>query len=87
VGATRNDIRKQFLMESAGIALLGGSIGVAVGISIAALVNLAFGWQALVDVWVCLGAMGFSVLVGAISGMYPAVRASLQDPMEAIRQL
>lgn len=87
VGATRGDIRKQFLIESAGISLIGGTIGVGVGAAIASLISLAFGWRVLIDIWVCLAAMSFSVLIGVASGLYPAVRASSQDPMEAIRQL
>lgn len=87
VGATRSDIRKQFLIESAGIALIGGTIGLGVGAAIASLINLAFGWRVLIDVWACFAAMSFSVLIGMASGLYPAVRASSQDPMEAIRQL
>lgn len=87
VGATRSDVRKQFLIESAGIALAGGSIGVVVGAAMASLMNLAFGWRVLIDIWACLAAMSVSVLIGAASGLYPAIRASSQDPMEAIRQL
>lgn len=87
VGATRSDIRNQFLIESAGIALIGGTIGVGAGAAIASLINLAFGWRVLIDIWACLAAMSFSVLIGMASGLYPAVRASSQDPMETIRQL
>ncbi len=87
VGATPRDIRNQFLVESAGIALAGGIIGVAVGATIAALANFFVGWRVLIDVWACLAALSFSVLVGAASGLYPAVKASSQDPMDTIRQL
>lgn len=87
VGATRRDIRNQFLIESAGIALAGGIIGVAVGATIAALINFSVGWRVLVDVWACLAAVSFSGLIGAASGLYPAMKASSQDPMDTIRQL
>jgi ABC-type antimicrobial peptide transport system permease subunit len=87
VGAKRNDIRNQFLVESAGIALVGGIIGVAFGAAIAALINLAVGWRVVIDIWACGAAMSFSVLIGAASGLYPAIKASYQDPMDTIRQL
>ena len=87
VGATRHDIRKQFLIESAGIAFAGGIIGVAVGAAVASLINLSVGWRVLIDVWACLAATTFAVLVGVASGLYPAIKASLQDPMVTIRQV
>ena len=87
IGATRRDIRNQFLIESAGIALAGGIIGVAVGATIALLISMAAGWRLVIDVWACLAAMSFSVLIGAASGLYPALKASSQDPMDTIRQL
>jgi putative ABC transport system permease protein len=86
VGATRRDVRRQFLAESAGVALFGGTIGVAVGAATALLISLTMGWKALIDVWVCLGTLSFSALVGLLSGLYPAFMASRLDPMDAIRQ-
>lgn len=87
VGATRRNIRNQFLIESAGIALAGGLIGIVAGATIASLINISIGWPALIDVWACLAAMSFSILIGAASGLYPAVKASSQDPMDTIRRL
>jgi putative ABC transport system permease protein len=86
VGATQGDVRRQFLAESAGVALFGGTIGVAVGAATALLISLTMGWKVLIDVWVCLGALSFSALVGLLSGLYPAFMASRLDPMDAIRQ-
>lgn len=86
VGATRGDVRRQFLAESAGVALFGGTIGVAVGAATALLISLTMGWEVLIDVWVCLGALSFSAMVGLLSGLYPAFTASRLDPMEAIRR-
>ena len=87
VGATRRNIRNQFLIESAGIAFAGGLIGIVAGATIASLINISIGWPALIDVWACLAAMSFSILIGAASGLYPAVKASSQDPMDTIRRL
>jgi putative ABC transport system permease protein len=86
VGATRGDVRTQFLVESAGVALLGGTIGAVVGATVAFLVNVIVGWEVLISVWVCLGALSFSAVVGLLSGLYPAFRASALDPLDAIRQ-
>jgi putative ABC transport system permease protein len=86
VGATRGDVRTQFLAESAGVALFGGVIGAAVGVAATLLVTVATGWEVLINVWVCLGTLFFSALVGLMSGLYPAFKASALDPMDAIRQ-
>lgn len=85
VGATRGDVRRQFLTESAGVALLGGAIGAALGSSAALAINVVAGWEVFIDVWICLGTIAFSAFVGLFSGFYPALRASMLDPMEAIR--
>ncbi len=86
VGATHGDIRMQFLVESAGVALIGGAIGAMVGAAGALLINFLLGWQVLISFWVCLGALSIAAFVGLISGVYPALRASALDPIEAIRQ-
>lgn len=86
VGATGGDVLRQFLAESAGVALLGGMIGVVLGAATAPVISLAMGWHVRVDAWVCMGALSFSALVGILSGLYPAFRAARLDPMDAIRQ-
>jgi putative ABC transport system permease protein len=86
VGATRKDVRSQFLAESAGVALAGGLLGVGLGSVIALLIGQVTGWIVLINFWVCLGTLSFSALVGLLSGLYPAFKASRLDPMDAIRQ-
>jgi putative ABC transport system permease protein len=86
VGAQRSDIQQQFLIESAGVALVGGAIGCVLGALAAQFVETTAGWQIQLNFWVMLGALGFSALVGIASGVYPAFKASRLDPMEAIRQ-
>lgn len=85
IGARQGDILKQFLAESTTLALLGGTIGVAVAYSIAKLVAVAFSIPtALPLVWVTI-ALVVSSSVGLISGVYPAWKAARLDPIEALR--
>jgi putative ABC transport system permease protein len=85
VGACRRDIRNQFLLESAMLAGLGGLIGVLTGV-MATLAASAFGlWDAAVA-WESAGiAFAFSVSLGVIFGIYPAMRAACLEPIEALR--
>jgi len=87
LGATRNDILVQFLLEAGLLALLGGIVGIvlgfAAGVGIAALIpNFP---PAHVPVWVVLAAAGFSALVGVVFGIMPASKAAGLDPIEALR--
>ncbi len=88
VGARRQDILVQFLIEAVTLSILGGAIGVGVGYGMGALVaNLLPGdWPpAHVPIWAVAIAFGFSALVGIFFGIYPAGKASRLDPIEALR--
>jgi putative ABC transport system permease protein len=86
VGARRRDILLQFLVEAMTLSLLGGAIGIAIGVSGAALVSgLSQQFQPSVSPVTVLLATGVSALVGLIAGLYPALRAARLNPIEALR--
>jgi putative ABC transport system permease protein len=85
VGARRRDVMRQFLIEATSLAAIGGVIGILVGLGAAFAVSARFGWPLLVEPQSILGAVLFSGLVGVFFGWYPAKRASLLDPITALR--
>jgi putative ABC transport system permease protein len=84
VGALRRDIRTQFLVESFLVAGFGGACGVLVGVGIAHVVATYAGWPTVVTPLSIILSTGVSGAVGLFSGIYPAVRASWLDPIEAL---
>jgi putative ABC transport system permease protein len=89
VGARRVDVLTQFLVEAVTLALIGGLLGVAAGVSASRLVPAAFVSLATDTVLPGPGAiasaLGLTVCIGLIFGTYPAFRASRLDPAEALR--
>jgi putative ABC transport system permease protein len=85
LGATANNIRRQFLTEAVVICQIGGFLGVLLGIVIGNLVAFATGAGVIIP-WGWM-VMGFTLcfIVGISSGIYPAIRASKLDPIEALR--
>lgn len=85
IGATPSVIRKQFLIEAVVICLIGGAAGILLGIVIGNLLALQLGASFIVPWnWIILG-FTVCVLVGMLSGYYPASKASKLDPVEALR--
>jgi putative ABC transport system permease protein len=84
VGALRRDIRTQFLVESFLVAGFGGAWGVLMGVGISHAVATYAGWPTVVTPLSILLSTGVSGAVGLFSGIYPAVRASWLDPIEAL---
>jgi len=85
IGAKRNDILVQFLIESVVLSCIGGLIGLALGIGGSQLLSLLGHWPVLISPLVILIAFLFAVLVGVIFGIYPANKASKLNPIEALR--
>jgi putative ABC transport system permease protein len=86
VGAFRRDIVLQFLTEATTLSVLGGAIGVIVGIAVPAGVKRAFeALPAETPAWAVLVGLAVSMSVGIFFGLYPAVKASRLDPIEALR--
>jgi putative ABC transport system permease protein len=87
LGAKRRDIAIQFLAETLLLSGSGGLIGIGLGVGLAYVVSAFFGLPTIIRTWSPLMAFGVSVLVGLVSGSYPARRAALLDPIEALRHV
>jgi len=85
VGAKTWDIRLQFIIEALILSLIGGMAGVAAGITSSKVLSMIAGWDTVISVYSVLLAFGFSGMVGIFFGFYPAYKASLLDPIEALR--
>ena len=85
IGARAMDIRMQFLIEALVLSLLGGLIGVVTGIGVALLVGVLFNTNIVITIAPILLSFGFSGLVGIGFGYYPAYKASLLNPIDALR--
>ena len=85
VGAKKREIRKQFLIESVLICFLGGCIGIALGVLISKFAGKIGGLETIVTLQSILLAFGFSVGIGIFFGLYPAIKASNLNPIDALR--
>ncbi|WP_433179436.1 ABC transporter permease [Actinoallomurus sp. CA-150999] len=85
LGATRGQIRTQFLSEAIALAFLGGAVGVAAGVLATAIYAATKHWAVVIPPEAWAGGIGSAILIGALAGLLPALRASRMAPTEALR--
>jgi putative ABC transport system permease protein len=85
LGATKGQIRTQFLSEAILLALLGGIAGVAAGALATAIYAQTKHWTVVIPATAWAGGLAAALLIGAIAGMLPAIRAARMSPTEALR--
>ncbi|WP_308207817.1 ABC transporter permease [Actinomadura madurae] len=84
LGATRGQVRTQFLAESLLLSALGGVGGALIGTIVTAIYALYQGWPVVIPAWALAGGVAATLLIGAMAGLYPAIRASRLSPTEAL---
>jgi len=85
LGATKGQIRAQFLTEAILLAIFGGAAGVATGVAATAIYAATKHWKTTVPTVAWAGGLGAAVAIGAIAGLLPAIRAARLSPTDALR--
>jgi putative ABC transport system permease protein len=85
IGATESDVMRQFLSESVVLSLTGGVVGILFGVGSSVMITRLLGWNMLISPAAVVAAVVFSMAVGIFFGFYPARKAAVLDPIEALR--
>jgi putative ABC transport system permease protein len=85
LGATRGHVRSQFLSEAVLLAVGGGAVGVGIGVLCTVVYAHTKGWAVEVPPEAWAGGIGSAVIIGAVAGLFPALRAARLSPTEALR--
>ncbi|MFA6999667.1 MAG: ABC transporter permease [Candidatus Paceibacterota bacterium] len=90
IGATRKNIRNQFLLESIVLTFTGGILGIILGIAVSYLVAIGarfagYDWAFIISFFAVILAVSVSILTGIVFGLYPALKAARLDPIDALR--
>ena len=84
LGATRRQIRGQFLSESIMLSLAGGAAGAALGVLVVTGYALSRAWPVAIPAWALAAGLASTVIVGGLAGFFPASRAARVDPAQAL---
>jgi putative ABC transport system permease protein len=85
IGATESDVLRQFLSESVVLSMAGGILGILFGVASSMTITRVLGWSILISPVAVGSAVVFSTAVGIFFGFYPARKAAMLDPIEALR--
>jgi putative ABC transport system permease protein len=85
IGANQDHVKIQFLLEAVSISVTGGIVGLIIGLVITLLISVLGNWNIVIKWWFIVFSVGMATAVGILSGLYPAVKASQMDPIQALR--
>jgi putative ABC transport system permease protein len=85
IGATEEDVQRQFLIEAVTLSMIGGAVGIAIGVAVSLLMPYILRWDTTVSMTSLVIAVAFSMGVGVFFGYYPARKAARLNPIEALR--
>jgi putative ABC transport system permease protein len=84
LGATKGNIRAQFLAEATALAVAGGAAGIALGAAATAVYASAQGWAIVIPATAWVGGLAAALVIGALAGLPPAIKAARMSPTQAL---